>query len=189
MTTDKIRIHHLIERSRANGPGLRAALWTQGCSLGCPGCFNPDTHSFRAGKIVSVDELGQRILAVPDIEGVSLLGGEPLQQRRAVLSLLRLIKGGSELSVVLFTGYSLAEIERMPEANELFGVLDVLIAGRYDERLRLAFPYGLRGSRNKTVTFLSGRYSEADFAAVPACQVTVDLTGRVTINGMDPLVW
>src|SRR5262245_61186383 len=85
---DEIRIHHLIERTRANGPGMRAAVWTQGCSLDCPGCFNPETHSFHAGQSIAVKELFRRIASIPDIEGVSILGGEPLQQRRPVVVLL-----------------------------------------------------------------------------------------------------
>ncbi|NJO00209.1 MAG: 4Fe-4S cluster-binding domain-containing protein, partial [Anaerolineales bacterium] len=38
-----LRLHQFLPQSRVNGPGLRAVLWVQGCSLGCPGCFNPQT--------------------------------------------------------------------------------------------------------------------------------------------------
>jgi anaerobic ribonucleoside-triphosphate reductase activating protein len=186
--SETLRIHHLIEKTRANGPGLRAALWTQGCSLGCKGCFNPATHPFHGGELVGVDELARRITAIGGIAGLSILGGEPLQQPQAVFSLLRMVKATSGLSVILFTGFTLEEIAaRMPGAEELSNLVDVLIAGRYEEDLRLA--RGLRGSRNKTVTIFSDRYSEDDLEAVPACEITVDAKGEITINGMDPLVW
>jgi pyruvate-formate lyase-activating enzyme len=43
-----LRLHQFLPSSHTNGPGLRAVLWVQGCSLGCPRCFNPATHSARA---------------------------------------------------------------------------------------------------------------------------------------------
>jgi anaerobic ribonucleoside-triphosphate reductase activating protein len=184
---DELRIYHLIERTRANGPGIRAALWVQGCTLGCPACFNPETHPVNSGEIIAVDDLFRRFASISGIEGISILGGEPLQQRRPVYGLLRLLRARTNLSVLLFTGFTLKEIERMPEATELPGLVDVLIAGRYEDSLRLA--RGLRGSRNKTVTFFTDRYSEKDLDEVPACEVMIDSEGIVTINGMDPLIW
>ncbi|MCU0780030.1 MAG: radical SAM protein [Akkermansiaceae bacterium] len=41
-----LRLHAFLPRSRANGPGWRSVVWVQGCSLGCPGCFNPQTHDW-----------------------------------------------------------------------------------------------------------------------------------------------
>jgi anaerobic ribonucleoside-triphosphate reductase activating protein len=184
---DELRIHHLIERTRANGPGMRAALWVQGCSLSCPGCFNPETHPSRGGQVVPVGELFRRISSIPDIEGVSILGGEPLQQRRQVFALLRLLRARTSLSVLLFTGFTEAEIARMPGARELPGLVDVLFAGRYDQSQRLA--RDLRGSRNKTVSFFTTLYSEQHLREVPQCELVIDEQGFVTINGMDPLVW
>lgn len=182
-----LRVHRLIERARANGPGLRAALWVQGCTLGCPGCFNPETHAFGVGEEVSAAELARRIVAIPGIEGVSILGGEPLQQRRGVLALLESVRAAGGLSVLLFTGFTLEEVRRMPEGGRIISLVDVLLAGRYDRAQRHA--RGLRGSRNKTVTFVTGRYTQADLDAVPACEVTLDAAGVVTVNGMDPLAW
>jgi anaerobic ribonucleoside-triphosphate reductase activating protein len=185
--TERLRLHRRLERARANGPGLRAALSGQRCSLGCPGCFNPETHAFHMGELLAVDELARRIVSIPDIEGVSILGGEPLQQRKGVLALLRSLRPASGLSVLLFTGFTPAEVRRMPEGEEILGLVDVLIAGRYDDAKRLARE--LRGSTNKTVTFLTDRYSERDLEAVPHCEVTIEAGGMVTINGMDPLRW
>ena len=62
--TTRLRLHAFLPRSRANGPGVRAVIWVQGCSLGCPGCFNPQTHAFSGGEVVTVEELFERIVGL-----------------------------------------------------------------------------------------------------------------------------
>ena len=44
-------LHAFVPASRANGPGLRAVIYFQGCSLQCAGCWNPDTHKFRGMEV------------------------------------------------------------------------------------------------------------------------------------------
>ena len=114
-------------------------------------------------------------------------GGEPLQQREALRALLRALRRRSALSVVVFTGYSRAEVQRMPGAAELLACIDVLIAGRYREKQRLA--RGLRGSRNKTVHLLTPRYTLGDLEAVPETEVIVGPQGEVVISGVEPALW
>ena len=80
-------LHALIPASRANGPGLRAVVFFQGCSLGCPKCWNPKTHPFH-GAEVTVDAVVQEVLraqAQHAIEGVTFSGGEPMQQADSLL--------------------------------------------------------------------------------------------------------
>ncbi len=92
-TLDRIRLHHFLPTSRANGPGLRAVIWLQGCTLGCPGCFNPQTHSKKGGDWVSVDQLFSQVMALQsEIQGVTISGGEPLQQMRPLLKLLQRLR-------------------------------------------------------------------------------------------------
>ena len=183
-----LRIHHFLPHSRANGPGVRAVLWVQGCSLGCPGCFNPDTHVFVGGERVPVHELFQRLVALStSIEGITISGGEPLQQRRALLALLWRVRWGTSLSVVMFTGYTWEEVQRMPEAKTLLSCVDVLIAGRYDASQRLA--RDLRGSANKTTHLLTDRYTMADVHAVPSAEVIITEAGEIVVSGIDPVRW
>ena len=183
-----IRIHHFLPHSHANGPGVRAVLWVQGCSLGCPGCFNPDTHAFGGGERVPVHDLFQRLVALStSIEGLTISGGEPLQQRGALLAFLRRVRRETPLSVVLFTGYTWEEVQRMPDAETLLSCVDVLIAGRYDASQHLA--RDLRGSANKTVHMLTDRYTMADMQAVPLAEVLITATGEVVVSGIDPVRW
>jgi anaerobic ribonucleoside-triphosphate reductase activating protein len=179
-----LRIHQFLPFSRANGPGGRAVLWVQGCSLGCPGCFNPTTHAVDGGETVSVSDLFQRIAALRDrIEGITVSGGEPLQQPLALAELLSRIKAETTLSVILFTGFSWNEIE----ASETLRDVDVLIAGRYDHAHRLA--HGLRGSTNKTLHFLTDRYTSVDLEPVPPAEVILTPDGEVIMTGIDPVKW
>lgn len=195
--SDFLRIHQFLPHSRANGPGVRAVVWVQGCTLGCPGCFNGPTHPAAGGELVSVDSLFAQVAALGDsLEGVTISGGEPLQQRAGITALLRRIKAETALSVILFSGFSWAEIERMgrhaAESDPAFPLallrdVDVLIAGRYDEKQHLA--RDLRGSANKTSYFLTERYSAADLQTTPPAEVVITPQGDVIMSGIDPLKW
>jgi anaerobic ribonucleoside-triphosphate reductase activating protein len=183
-----LRIHQFLSYSRANGPGTRTVIWTQGCSLGCPGCYNPQTHPFAGGELLPVAKLFQRLAALGKaIEGVTVSGGEPLQQRRALLALLQRVRQETALSVLVFTGYTWDEVQRMPEADLLRACVDVLIAGRYDPAQRLARE--LRGSANKTVHFLTDRYRLEDLQAVFPAEVLITAEGVIQVSGIDPLCW
>ena len=121
------------------------------------------------------------------IEGVTISGGEPLQQLPSVLSLLRRLRAETPLSVLMFSGYRWDEILRMPRADELLSCLDVLIAGRYDGTQHVA--RDLRGSANKTVHFLTPRYGPADLEQVPPAEVIITAAGEVVMSGIDPVRW
>jgi anaerobic ribonucleoside-triphosphate reductase activating protein len=182
-----LRIHHIEPTSSANGPGVRFVVWVQGCSLGCPACFNPETHAKTAGIDIAVDDLCRQILArSANIEGVTISGGEPLQQIDALAELLRAVKSGSSLSTLVFSGFGWSEIQRIPGSKELLPWIDVLLAGRYQANLRLA--RGLIGSANKTTHFLNGRYSLQDLELVPEAEVLINPDGSVALTGIDPLV-
>ena len=71
-----LRLHAVEPRSAANGPGTRFVIWFQGCTIGCPGCFNPLTHSTRTNRLVGIEALvGQVLEHAERIEGVTISGG------------------------------------------------------------------------------------------------------------------
>jgi anaerobic ribonucleoside-triphosphate reductase activating protein len=88
--------------------------------------------------------------------------------------------------VVLLTGYTLPEIQRRDGSEILLGLVDVLIAGRYVARLRLA--RGLRGSSNKRAHLLTARYTVDDLEQVPDAEVIIGPDGTLTMTGVDPLM-
>jgi anaerobic ribonucleoside-triphosphate reductase activating protein len=186
-TTRHARIHAFEPRSRANGPGARFVVWFQGCSLGCPGCFNPTTHDAAAGRPIALDELIAELTRAADaggIEGLSLSGGEPLQQPEAAGVLLDAARGLG-LSTLAFSGYTLDEIRALPGGPDVLARLDVLIDGRYVARERLAI--GLRGSANQQIRLLTERYARADVEATPVAEIRIAPTGEVILTGVDPL--
>ena len=176
---------HVFERaSRANGPGLRAVVWFQGCSLGCPGCFNHATHDPQGGYESHTETLAAEILAVSDqIEGISISGGEPFQQPAALLELLYRLDG-SHLSCLVFTGYTLPEVNRLPLGPEILRHLDVLIAGRYAAGQHLG--HGLLGSANQQIHLLTGRYTLSDLSSVPRRELILHPDGTLTSSGISP---
>ncbi|HSR98083.1 MAG TPA: 4Fe-4S single cluster domain-containing protein [Kofleriaceae bacterium] len=183
------RIHAFEPRSRANGPGARFVVWFQGCTLGCPGCFNPTTHDAAGGREVAIDELvGELTRAAasgrPAIEGLSLSGGEPLQQPAAARALLDAARALG-LSTLAFSGYTIDEIRALPDGPEVLAHLDVLIDGRYVARERLAI--GLRGSANQRIQLLTDRYARRDVEDTPVAEIRIGPTGDVILTGVDPL--
>lgn len=182
-----VGIHAVEPRSRANGPGARFVVWFQGCTLGCVGCFNPTTHDASGGRRVAIDEITRELTrAARDghIEGVSLSGGEPLQQPEAAAALLDAARGLG-LSTLAFSGYTLDEIRALPGGPAVLARLDVLIDGRYVARDRLAI--GLRGSANQRIHLLTDRYARADVEATPVAEIRIGPTGEVVLTGVDPL--
>jgi anaerobic ribonucleoside-triphosphate reductase activating protein len=181
-----LRIHHYEPLSLVNGPGKRFAVWVQGCSLKCPGCFNPETHPTHSGKNISVDDLATLILHnTTQVEGVTLTGGEPLQQFEQVVELFRLIRKESQLSIILFSGYSLSEISRLPHHTELISHLDVIIAGRYRKDSLSLESKNLY--RHKKLLFLNPRYNLSDFINIPPAEVIISPNGALSSSGLDPL--
>lgn len=185
MNESRLGIHSFLPASKVNGPGDRCVVWVQGCSLACAGCFNPETHSFTAGQETSVDELFRRVKAIENIEGITVSGGEPLQQSEAVVRLLERIRKETALTSLVFTGFRFDEASKLPIFERLRSCVDVLICGRFQEDKRLA--EGLIGSSNKTVHFFSDRYSMEDLDDVPDCEVFISADGEVVFSGIDPL--
>ena len=179
----QLRIAQTIADTEAEGPGKRFALWVQGCSLRCPGGCNPEMFSpDKGGSFIEPAELAQRILATPGIEGISVLGGEPFQQPEALAEVCRLVRAGG-LSVMIYTGYTLAELRAQTSAAPLLATVDLLVDGRYEQ----GKPEKSRrwiGSSNQVMHFLTSRYSptEPRFSTSNTVELRF-VKGQLTING------
>jgi len=184
------RIHAVEPRSRANGPGVRFVVWFQGCTLGCPGCFNPATHAAEPGGGMPpgtpIDELAAAMAAsrATGATGLSLSGGEPLQQPAAARALLEAARALG-MSTLAFSGYTLEEIRGLPGGPDVLAQLDVLIDGRYVAGERLAT--GLRGSANQRIQLLTDRHSLAEVLATPVAEIRIGPGGEVILTGVNPL--
>jgi anaerobic ribonucleoside-triphosphate reductase activating protein len=182
-----VRVAARVRDTEAEGPGRRYALWVQGCPLRCPGCCNPEMLPARArddsDALVAAEELAAEALATPGIEGVSLLGGEPFAQAEALADFAERVR--PTLSVMIFSGYTLAELHARADAGtrRLLAACDVLVDGpfrREEAETRRRFI----GSRNQVLHLLTERYRQDDARWTMRNTVEVRLLrGVLTING------
>lgn len=118
----------------ANGPGFRVSIYVQGCNNHCPGCFNPETWDFNGGKEFT-DKIKDKFLELgksKKIAGFSILGGEPLQQGKDMLDLVKEIKETyPDKTIWMWTGCVYEELTS--EQLEIIQYVDVLIDGRFDK--------------------------------------------------------
>jgi len=151
-TPAPIRLFGVVDDSIVDGPGIRLAVYVQGCSRHCPGCHNPESQPVDGGELTSVDELLAKVSANPLLTGVTLTGGEPFEQAAALLPFVRRLhvdKPG--LNVWAYSGYLFEELaagQPSPEAKELLELVDVLVDGPFVEALR-SLELHWRGSANQ----------------------------------------
>jgi len=176
----QLRVAMLIERSHVNGPGWRTVVWTQGCTLACPGCWNEHMWPHSGGDMWDVEELSQKLLAIEGVEGVTFSGGDPLQQPRALKRLIELLRAGGR-TIFLYTGYEVDELNELQ--TECLNLCDVAVVGRYVEEERdLSLKW--RGSANQRILFPTGRYSEADIGDdVQEFEVHINEDGSYKVTG------
>ena len=182
-----LQVAQVVPCTEAEGPGRRFALWFQGCPLRCPGCCNPEMLPFEGGQAVPAAEVLAQVQDAAHrhgVEGITLLGGEPLAHARGAAALAKAVRQVG-LTVMIFSGYTLAEARRLPDPTvaELLAETDILVDGPY---LRDRPEAGRRwiGSANQQVHFLSDRYRADD----PRWRLpnTLEIRlggGELTVNG------
>ncbi|HET6585898.1 MAG TPA: 4Fe-4S single cluster domain-containing protein, partial [Nannocystaceae bacterium] len=146
----------------AEGPHRRFAVWVQGCTLACPGCCNPELWSRSGGRTIEVAALVDAVLAArerSDIEGITVIGGEPLEQLAGVAALAHAV-ARTGLGVVVFTGYTLALAQALPGFAALWDTLDTLVDGRFDARARARETRRFVGSTNQQLVHRTARYAD-----------------------------
>ena len=139
----------------ANGPGIRVTIFVSGCSHNCNGCFNEELQDFQHGTLWTEKDEEEFIekVAKPQVTGVSILGGEPLEQLMddSLFRLLgRIKKEMPEKSSWLWTGDIFEEAIKNPKKRRIIECLDVLIDGPFilaERNLKLKY----RGSENQRV--------------------------------------
>lgn len=146
-----LRVAGIVEESIVDGPGIRFVIFTQGCPHKCIGCHNPQTHDLNAGKELEINEILERINENPLLKGITLSGGEPFLQAKALSTLIDKISN-KKLDIITYTGFKYEEIlEKADDSNcflDLLNRTDILIDGRFeidkkDENLKF------RGSSNQ----------------------------------------
>ena len=135
----------------ANGIGVRVSLFVSGCRNHCDGCFQPQTWDFDYGLPFTKEREEEILKALRPswIQGLSILGGEPMEPENENV-LLPFIKRVKETypkkDIWLYSGYTYEELK----GRKILQYVDVLVDGRFEEKLRdpsLAF----RGSSNQRI--------------------------------------
>jgi anaerobic ribonucleoside-triphosphate reductase activating protein len=144
-----IRIAGVVNDSIVDGPGLRFSVFTQGCSHHCPGCHNPETHDPQGGHDEDTDALIAKMKKNPLLSGITLTGGDPLEQSAPCLELAKAAHAAG-LNVWAYTGYTWEQLLNRadPDQMALLREVDVLVDGPFilgERSLELDY----RGSKNQ----------------------------------------
>ncbi len=137
--------------SIVDGEGIRAVIWTQGCSHNCKGCHNPETHSFTDGYLLSIDEVKEQISKLRGQQGITFSGGDPMMQPEACLELAKYSKNIG-YNIWCYTGFTFEELLKLGKKKksilEFLNYIDVLVDGKFilDEK---SFDCIFRGSKNQ----------------------------------------
>ncbi len=145
----------------SNGTGVRVSLFVSGCTHHCKGCFNPETWNFGYGKSFTNETKGELLEALSKsyINGLSLLGGEPMEpdNQRVLLELVKKVKSNyPEKDIWCYTGYDYEQDllgdsrARCECTEELLSYIDVLVDGEFVEELK-DISLQFRGSSNQRI--------------------------------------
>ena len=147
----KLNVAGIVPESITDGEGIRYVLFVQGCPHHCPGCHNPETHSFEGGTVTDIEDIYREFKKNPLLSGITFSGGEPFCQPGPLADLGEMVVGGGK-NVTVFSGYTIEKLLEMgkenPDITRLLNIADVLIDGRFvlaEKSLTLRF----RGSKNQ----------------------------------------
>ncbi len=137
----------------ANGPGIRATVFVTGCSRRCVNCFNEEYQDFNAGSEWTAAETERLISYLQDDtnSGLTLLGGEPMENADDLLALVQAVRRAvPEKSIWVYSGFLYEEILTQPARKALLEACDVLVDGPFVDALKDPGLY-FRGSSNQRI--------------------------------------
>ena len=141
----------------ANGLGVRVSLFVSGCKRHCPECFNKEAQDFKYGKPFTDKEIIfiESKLQLPQVRGLSLLGGEPMEIEN-VTELLPLCEYLSSTytnkDIWCYTGYTYEELlnRNHKATQEILKYIDILVDGDFQkDKKDLSLKF--RGSSNQRI--------------------------------------
>ena len=153
----KLKISHTEAHTDLLGPGDRFCIWVHGCCFDCEGCLARNTR-FGAYQEVNVRELAEEINN-SGCDGITVSGGEPFLQAEALAHLVSEVQAERDISVIIYSGFTLEELREKDDALPLLNVTDILIDGRYEKQLDDGRAY--IGSSNQRLHYLTNRCKEA----------------------------
>ena len=160
----KIRIAGRVVDSIVDGPGMRYALFTQGCPRACPGCHNPQTHDPKGGFETTTEEILKEIDSNPLLDGVTFSGGDPFMQPKPRVELAKELKKRN-LNVITYTGYRWEELvdANDPDWNALIQASDVIVDGPFVQSLH-DWKLKYTGSSNQRIIDVKRTLAQGELA-------------------------
>lgn len=141
----------------ANGNGVRVTLWLPGCTHKCPGCHNAWTADFNQGKDFDTEAYNKlvNILNKPYVDGLTISGGDPLDQSNEVLEnlykIIVFLKADvkKKFNIWIYSGYYKEDLIRQSQ-KKILEYCDILVDGPYiQEKRNIMLPF--RGSENQRI--------------------------------------
>lgn len=146
-----IRLYGTVADSIVDGPGLRYAIFVQGCSHHCPGCHNPKSQDLEGGTFRSVESVFEEIVSNGLVSAVTFSGGEPFEQPAACAHLACMLKERG-YDIWAYSGYLYEDLLAMGENDgavcDFLKCVDVLVDGPFVESLK-SMSLDWRGSSNQ----------------------------------------
>lgn len=170
---------------RVLGPGKRVGIWVAGCNRRCPGCMSPELQTTSGCNDLSVEEIGALLKSIREpIDGVTISGGEPFLQAKELCELVRLIRSRVTEDILVYTGYTLAELRKMqlPYVDETLSQIAVLIDGEYIDELNDGV--GMRGSSNQTVHVFRNCRDYSSLSTGKRALQTIRYKGQILVIGI-----
>ena len=141
----------------ANGLGVRVSLFVSGCRRHCPQCFNKEAQDFKYGKPFTDKEITfiESRLQLPQVRGLSLLGGEPMEIENVteLLPLCEYLKEHyPDKDIWCYTGYTYEELLNRNNiaTKEILKYIDILVDGDFKiDKKSLSLKF--RGSSNQRI--------------------------------------
>lgn len=176
----KLNVAYIHRCTEAEGPYKRMAIWFQGCDKKCTGCCNKDLQGFEIKHFMTIKEVlniiheSQKLYS---IEGITLLGGEPLLQKN-LMFLLKEVRN-VDLGVILFTGRTISQVEK-----NVLQYVDLVVDGEFlidqidNER-------NMIGSANQSIIHITERYKKMEdwFISNREKRIEINLSDSIFITG------
>lgn len=148
-----IRIAGTANDSIVDGPGLRFTVFVQGCPHKCKGCHNPQTHDFSGGTVETIENIIEKILKNPLLDGVTFSGGEPFCHCKPLYEMAVILRKKG-LNIITYTGFTFEYlIENSDETNyyrEFLSVCDYIVDGLFEED-KQSYSLKFKGSSNQRI--------------------------------------
>ena len=174
-----LKTSHIEESTDLLGPFNRFVIWVHGCCFDCDGCLATNTK-IGAFTEVEIEALSRRI-ADSQCEGITISGGEPFLQSSALLQLIKTTRKKRDIGVIVYSGFTIDELQQDALKAPLLSEIDILIDGRYIKELDDGRAYV--GSSNQVIHYLTPRYADIgkDYYASSKRRAEIKLTSTQAV--------